>query len=187
MKPKLKDILIIILIIALIAVSFTFFVRETLHALKIKKLNQTMLEKVRSQNITLAYFIADYSKLWRHFQVFTGDYQNLLTEQEVNNEIGIWERFEVTAYSSQECGDITSIGIDLQANYSKYLNIAAVDPKVISYGSILLIKFKDGSIKPYIAADCGGLIKGRSIDLYMTDVSQALQFGRQKLMVRVIK
>ena len=194
MKLKPKDIAIIILIIILIAVSFAWFIREGLNLHKINKISQTYLEKERSYEITLTQFIVDYDRLYKHYQKFTEDYRQLLTEQEVsdarlNNEMikTKYQEFEVTAYTSQECGTITSIGLNLQANYSKYLNICAVDPLIIPYGSTVLIEFSDGSIRPYVAADCGGLIKGKKIDLYFTDVEKAIEFGRQKLMVKVVK
>jgi 3D (Asp-Asp-Asp) domain-containing protein len=136
------------------------------------------------------------NSLWQHFQKFSWDYQKqavLLTGKEVadeianNNEMINFQEFEVTAYTSQECGTITSVGIDLKANYAKYLNVCAVDPKIIPYGSTVLIKFYDGTIKAYVAVDCGGLIKGKKLDLYFTDVKEAIDFGRQKLQVQIIK
>lgn len=156
---------------------------------KLNKLNQLMLQKERSYEITLVDFIVTYDRLFKKYQELYGSYQEqaiLLTKQEVNNEIGNWTPYEVTAYS-QESGVITSIGIDLKANYTKYLSIAAVDPKIVPYGSTLLIEFADGTVKPYIAADTGGKIKGNRIDIYMTDRQEALQFGRQNLLVKIIK
>lgn len=190
-----KNIIIIILIALLIAVLFAAFVTVRLQDLKINKLNQSILNKERAYEITLTEFIVNYDSLYKSYQKFLGDYRQLLTEQEVQNArleeksiYGVdWTEFEVTAYTSQECGTITSIGIDLKANYAKYLNIAAVDPEVVPYGSTLLIKFSDGLVKAYITADCGSAIKGKKIDLYFTDVEEAKEFGRQILQVEVIK
>lgn len=50
----------------------------------------------------------------------------------------------------------------------------AVDPKVIPYGSEVII---DGHT--YIAEDCGGAIKGNRIDILFATHQQALEWGRQ--------
>lgn len=50
----------------------------------------------------------------------------------------------------------------------------AVDPKVIPYGTNVII---DGHV--YVAEDCGGAIKGNRIDIYFESHEEALQFGVQ--------
>lgn len=50
----------------------------------------------------------------------------------------------------------------------------AVDPKIIPYGSKVLIGNNE-----YIAHDCGGAIKGNKIDVYFDNHSDAINFGRQ--------
>lgn len=56
----------------------------------------------------------------------------------------------------------------------------AVDPKVIPFGTELII---DG--KTYIAQDCGGAIKGNRIDIFFDSHEKALNFGRQIKIVKV--
>ena len=80
--------------------------------------------------------------------------------------------FKVTAYCPCEkcCGKtdrITSTGVIAQENRT-----IAVDPKVIPYGTKVLI---DG--KEYIAEDCGGAIKGNKIDVYFRTHQEALNWG----------
>jgi 3D (Asp-Asp-Asp) domain-containing protein len=192
-----KNIVILILIFLIIVLAFTFFIRENLHVLELNKVNQLRLDKARSFDVALTGFIVNYYKLWKHYQIFSLDYKKqeiLLTKLEVQNEINgknkfiirAWETYEVTAYSPLECGTVTSIGIDLKQRWTRYFNVAAVDPKIIPYGSILLIDF-GGEVKTYLAADCGGAIKGKKIDLFFMDVDDAINFGRQKLQVQVIK
>lgn len=50
----------------------------------------------------------------------------------------------------------------------------AVDPRVIPYGTVVVI---DG--KEYVTHDCGGAIKGNRIDVYHDDHKEALKFGIQ--------
>jgi 3D (Asp-Asp-Asp) domain-containing protein len=187
-----KNITIIILIIVIAVVSLAFFIREGVNLSRINALQEAITKNHRSYEITLVDFISDYWKLYQDYQLFLSDYRGLAYE-EINpglrgENLQIkYREFEVTAYTSKECGTVTSTGIDLRSRYAKYLNIAAVDPDVIPYGSHLLIEFSDGRIKPFIAMDCGYEIKGNDIDIYMDDTDRAMEFGRQKLRVAVIK
>lgn len=58
----------------------------------------------------------------------------------------------------------------------------AVDPKVIPYGSEVII---DGHT--YIAEDCGGAIKGEEIDIFFESHEDVSNFGVQWLDVVVKK
>lgn len=91
--------------------------------------------------------------------------------------------YKLTAYCpcSKCCGQwangITSTGVTAKAGRT-----IAVDPKVIPYGSKVLI---NGHI--YIAEDCGGAIKGNRIDIYFNTHQEALNFGVQYAEVFIIK
>ena len=99
--------------------------------------------------------------------------------EEPEPEIECLGSFKVTAYCSCEscCGEWAynrpngivygASGMELVGGYS-----IAVDPTVIPYGTIVII---DG--QEYIAADCGGAIKGNRIDLYYSSHERALQHG----------
>lgn len=50
----------------------------------------------------------------------------------------------------------------------------AVDPKVIPYGTAVII---DGNT--YIAEDCGGVIKGNKIDIFFNSHEEVEKFGKQ--------
>ena len=56
----------------------------------------------------------------------------------------------------------------------------AVDPSVIAYGTEVII-----GGNTYVAADCGGSIKGNWIDVYLEDHDEALDFGVQYATVYV--
>ncbi|WP_164984881.1 3D domain-containing protein [Ammoniphilus sp. CFH 90114] len=64
--------------------------------------------------------------------------------------------------------------------------VIAVDPSVIPLGSVIEVKYRDGRIERKVAADTGGSVKGRKIDIFCWNRSDALQNGRQKIQVRVI-
>ena len=181
----MKNVAIIILIAILVLVSFLLFVKVNLDYEQIKRLKEEQADR------DLKY-LENLSKATEKINELQDENDSL---KEVADEIKAsenliqenYQMFEVTAYTSQECGTVTKIGIDLKSTYAKYLNVCAVDPDVIALGSMVLIKFADGTEKPYLACDTGSAIKGKIIDIYMTDVSKALEFGRQVLLIKIIK
>jgi 3D (Asp-Asp-Asp) domain-containing protein len=88
----------------------------------------------------------------------------------------------LTAYCScaKCCGK--SDGITATGTLAKQGRTIAVDPRYIPYGTEVII---DGVT--YIAEDCGGVIKGDRIDVFFSSHEQALSFGRQTKIVRVIE
>lgn len=64
----------------------------------------------------------------------------------------------------------------------------AVDPRVIPLGTLLYIKSNDGG-PDYgfcIAADTGGAIKGKRVDLFFYTRRECINFGRRKVTVLVL-
>ena len=89
----------------------------------------------------------------------------------------------ITAYCPcvKCCGK--SDGITATGTLAKQGRTIAVDPIYIPYGTEIII---DG--QTYIAEDCGGAIKGSNrIDLFFSSHEQALSFGRQTKIVRVME
>lgn len=72
----------------------------------------------------------------------------------------------------------TATGIKPQINRT-----IAVDPTVIPYGSIVYIE----GLGYYIAEDCGGSIKGNSIDIFVANHTEAINFGKQTRNVWIMK
>ncbi len=179
----MKNILIIILIAILALVSFLLFIKVNLDYQEINQLKKGQLENDKKYLENLSRVTEMINTLQDENDKLRDGLKEVVYEIKDEN----YQMFEITAYTSEECGFITKLGIDLKANYSKYLNVCAVDPELIPLGSAVLIRFKDGTEKAYFACDTGSAIKGKIIDIYMTDVKQALEFGRQKLMVKVIK
>ena len=164
----------------LILTGFLFLLRENInYDEKLRLMEFYQISQIRYlENISL--LSANYNDLEEKYNKLNEDYQNLKQKEQ-------WQEFTVTAYTSNECGTITYCGFELDKNYSKYLNVCAVDPLEIKLGSIVLVKFKNGEIKPYVALDTGSAIKGKRIDLYMTNLDKALQFGKQILEVSILE
>lgn len=85
-----------------------------------------------------------------------------------------------TAYCACEncCGKadgITATGTKATAGRT-----IAVDPSVIPYGTEVIINGHT-----YVAEDCGGAVKGNCIDIYFDSHAEALEFGRQQLIVSI--
>ena len=89
---------------------------------------------------------------------------------------------EATAYTAfcEGCSGVTANGTDLRANPS--LKVIAVDPSVIPLGTKVWVE----GYGEAIAADTGGAIKGNKIDLFMADKSDASEWGRKTVTLKVI-
>ena len=59
----------------------------------------------------------------------------------------------------------------------------AVDPKMIPYGTRVLLIWPDGTQHSYIAEDCGSGVNGNHIDVFFNDHQTARVFGVQSAMV----
>ena len=80
--------------------------------------------------------------------------------------------FKITYYCgchscSDDWGTMTATGVT-----AKEGRTIAVDPKVISYGTKVLINGRE-----YVAEDCGGAIKGNRIDIFMDSHERARKAG----------
>lgn len=82
--------------------------------------------------------------------------------------------FRLTAYCpcSKCCNEET--GITATGTKATEGRTVAVDPKVIPYGTQLII---NGSL--YVAEDCGGAINNKSIDVFFDSHAEASNFGVQ--------
>lgn len=66
--------------------------------------------------------------------------------------------------------------------------VVSVDPSVIPLGTRLYIESLDGTVDygHAVAEDTGGAIKGNRIDLFFSDRSAALSFGRRNVKVHIL-
>ena len=83
-------------------------------------------------------------------------------------------RFKLTSYCSCSkcCGK--SDGITATGTKAKQGRTIAVDPKLIPYGTKVVINGRT-----YVAEDCGGSIKQNRIDVFFNSHKDALNFGIQ--------
>lgn len=97
-----------------------------------------------------------------------------------SSSAGEWMTFQATGYSTQQPGlsTHTATGIDLRVNP----RVIAVDPSQIPLGSLVEIQ----GLGVYVAGDTGGAINGRIIDIHYPTVSQALNWGRRNVKIRII-
>ena len=101
-------------------------------------------------------------------------YENFIDEQKPSYILIDMGEFKLTAYCPcEECsgpwGSMTSTGATAEVGYT-----VAVDPSVIPYGTKLLI-----GDTLYMAQDCGGSVKGNTIDIYFATHEESVNFGVQ--------
>jgi 3D (Asp-Asp-Asp) domain-containing protein len=104
------------------------------------------------------------------------------TESAVCNDVFLGE-FTLTAYCPGRCccGKWAS-GYTATGTWATEGRTIAVDPKVIPYGSRVLLIWPDGTQHTYIAEDCGSGIQGNRIDVFFNDHQAARVFGVQSAM-----
>jgi 3D (Asp-Asp-Asp) domain-containing protein len=87
--------------------------------------------------------------------------------------------FEATAYCK---GQTTASGARVRAG------MAAADPKVLPIGSVIQVEGVDDRYAGiYSVLDTGPEIQGREIDIYIWSCYEALDFGRRKVKVTVLR
>ena len=92
---------------------------------------------------------------------------------------------KATAYApgphdNDQWGDKTFLGTTVRPG------IVAVDPNVIPLGSQVYIEYPDGTGHYATAEDTGGAIKGNRIDVAMSSVDKAYDFGIKNVKVYVV-
>lgn len=102
----------------------------------------------------------------------------------------VWQSFESTAYGMdcKGCSGITANGTDVRGSIytPSGLRVIAVDPRVIPLGSIVEVNTPSGTFTAE-AADTGGAIKGRIIDILVGSEAESRSYGRQQVKIRVLK
>lgn len=107
--------------------------------------------------------------------------QRVKTPEPVENLIALGE-FKITHYCActKCCGkseDDPAYGITATGTVATEGRTIAVDPRVIPYGTEIVVRYADGTEVRLIAEDCGGAIKGNRLDIYMESHEAALVEG----------
>ena len=109
-----------------------------------------------------------------------------IVEQEYTTAVTEREYIEVTATLTAYCPCVKccgkSDGITASGTQATAGRTVAVDTRLIPYGTEISI---DG--KTYVAEDCGGKVKGYTIDVFFDSHEEALNFGRQTKTVKINK
>lgn len=85
--------------------------------------------------------------------------------------------FQATAYCDS---GITKSGVHTSAG------LVAADPKVLPLGSVIHVESPDYP-GIYQVMDTGRLVKGKIIDIFLPSLESAVEFGRQKVRVTVLR
>jgi 3D (Asp-Asp-Asp) domain-containing protein len=111
----------------------------------------------------------------------------VLAPEPVVVEAPAWHTFEVTAYTAgpestgKQPGDV---GYGMTASGEPVREgITAACPPSMAFGTRLEIE----GIGERVCFDRGGSIKEGRLDIYIAELKEARQFGRQRLQVRIIK
>lgn len=97
--------------------------------------------------------------------------------------------FTASHYTStcKGCSGVTATGYNVKSTiYYQGYRIVAVDPSVIPLNSIVEVSTPYGTFKA-IAADKGGAIKGRKLDVLVSSYNEAVKLGVVKAQIRIIK
>jgi 3D (Asp-Asp-Asp) domain-containing protein len=96
------------------------------------------------------------------------------------------DTFQVTAYSPYD--NVSGMENDGNPNTTATgtkprPGTIAVDPKIIPYGSKIIIVYEDGTVEYGVAEDYGGLIKGNVIDVFRQTYKEAIKHGKREATV----
>lgn len=100
------------------------------------------------------------------------------------------DTYEATHYTAKckGCSGVTATGLNVSHTiYSPDgFRIVAVDPRVIPLGTKLQITYANGVTFKAVAADTGGAIKGKKIDILVASKEEAYRLGRVPVTVRIL-
>lgn len=87
--------------------------------------------------------------------------------------------FSATAYCK---GETTASGVGVRTG------IAAADPAILPVGSVVRVETPNPRYSGvWTVMDTGPSVRGRSVDLYLWSCKEALQFGRRKVRLTVLR
>ena len=169
-EDKIIDILVIIAIFAII-----FFVVWLIRVPK-----ATNYTKVEETTQTVENSVESVEKV--NFEIETTEKTYTEREMIITAYCPCEKCCGVYATNRQKDKNGNDIVLTASGKQAEAGRTVAVDPRYIPYGTEIII---DG--KTYIAEDCGGAIKGDRLDIYFESHNEALSFGKQTKIVRIMK
>lgn len=102
-----------------------------------------------------------------------------VTETTVLPQAGSRMQFQATAYCK---GETTASGVGVRTG------IAAADPAILPVGSVVRVETPNPKYSGvWTVMDTGPAVRGRTVDLYLWSCKDALQFGRRKVRLTVLR
>src|SRR6187431_2965502 len=102
-----------------------------------------------------------------------------VAEMTVLPQAGARLQFQATAYCK---GETTASGVGVRTG------IAAADPAILPVGSVVRLETPNPRYSGvWTVMDTGPAVRGRSVDLYLWSCTEALQFGRRKVRLTVLR
>lgn len=162
---------VILTLVALVAVFFTAEIK-TEAALVIANDSKGSIQQSNNENFNLIRHIKEVN-LTENTLNFN-EVDNLINDIAVNNAKNKGGRaFSATAYCLK---GRTASGSGVRRG------IVAADPRVLPLGT--RISLNAGAYTgSYVVADTGGAIKGKKLDIWVSNCSEARRFGRRTVMV----
>lgn len=179
-------------LIALLALGVSMLIASPTFAYQVKS-GDTMSEIAEEHDVTLHELSKANPQIKNINLIYVGQIINIPGEKEQTNKVQTKVEnnkekssyktmtVEATAYTAycKGCSGITATGIDLRSNPNQ--KVIAVDPRVIPLGTKVYVEGYGYAI----AGDTGGAIKGNRIDLFIPNLSEALEFGRRNVQIKV--
>ena len=186
MHRKILSILIVVLTVAVVSSMISYNKGWHNGAREISSRIETEMEVYQSRIDVANSTIADYTD---KLIAMRTELANVKRLEAVPTSRGGFDRtqiFTITAYSPYDnqdglCSDDSPN--NTATGTKPKPGTIAVDPKVIPYGSAIVVIYDDGTIELGKAEDCGGLVKGNHIDVFRNTYAEAIKFGRQKAVV----
>jgi 3D (Asp-Asp-Asp) domain-containing protein len=102
-----------------------------------------------------------------------------VTEMMMLPQAGARLQFSATAYCK---GETTASGVGVRTG------IAASDPAILPVGSVVRLETPNPRYSGvWTIMDTGPAVKGRTVDLYLWSCKEAIQFGRRKVRLTVLR
>lgn len=90
-----------------------------------------------------------------------------------------WTRFIATAYSVS--------GETASQTFTQEGRTLAADPAVLPIGTVVEVRNAGPYSGQYVVQDTGRKIIGRKVDIYIVRTREAMQFGKRRITLRVLK